>query len=390
MIVKGLKIKNFRNIKSADFLFSEKTNIISGSNAQGKTNLMEAISTAIEKSFRTQKASELIYGFIPNNSDNFSDKNEDKKTVSEIELSFFSDKYPDKENIIDCSISQRRITRKINSVPYKDALQLYPQLKTIVFIPEDLYTVKGNPDKRRELTDETADMMNKIHHDMTAVYLRALKQKNTFLSNLKDSKITENQRLQLLIWNEGLAKAGVNVMCGRIKYFGILSKYTCDYYGELNKFGEVLEMDYKSSIMENTEFEQRDIDLMYNIYLDKLNSHLDKELIVGHTLVGVHRDDIEFRINGRKARDYASQGQIRSIAVAIRLAQAKMFGEKWGEAPIVILDDVLSELDEYRRDFILRHIVDSQVFITGCNDGDFGGIGDGLRWRAENGAFEKY
>lgn len=379
MIVKSLKIKNFRNIKSADFLFSDKTNIISGSNAQGKTNLMEAISTAIEKSFRTQKNAELLpEGY------------ENGKTKSEIQLSFFSDKYPDKENVIDCSLTRNKITRKINSVNYKDALQLYPQLKTIVFIPEDLYTVKGNPDKRRELADETADMMNKIHHDRTAVYLRALKQKNMFLSNLKDGKITENQRLQLLVWNEGLAKAGVNVMCGRLKYFSLLSRYTCDYYAELNKFGEVLEMNYLSSIMEDMSFELPETELMYKIYLEKLNAHLEKELIVGHTLVGVHRDDIEFRINGRKAKDYGSQGQIRSIAVAIRLAQAKMFGERWGEAPIIILDDVLSELDEYRRGFILRHIVDSQVFITGCNDGDFGGIGDSFRWRAENGNFEKY
>lgn len=244
MIVKSLKIKNFRNIQSADFLFSDKTNIISGSNAQGKTNLMEAVSTAIEKSFRTQKTAELL-----------PEKNDGENTKSEIKLSFFSDKYPDKENLIDCSLLRNKIIRKINSVPYKEALQLYPQLKTIVFIPEDLYTIKGNPDKRRELTDETADMMNKIHHDRTAVYLRALKQKNTFLSNLKDGKITDSQRLQLNIWNEELAKAGVNVMCGRLKYFSMLSKYTCDYYGELNKFGEVLEMNYLSSIMEDVSFD---------------------------------------------------------------------------------------------------------------------------------------
>lgn len=389
MIVKGLKIKNFRNIKSADFLFSDKTNIISGSNAQGKTNLMEAISTAIEKSFRTQKISELICESISEAAqDNITASKEKRKC--ELKLSFFSDRYPDKENVIDCSLAHNKITRKINSVSYKDALQLYPQLKTIVFIPEDLYTIKGNPDKRRELADETADMMNKIHHDRTQAYLRALKQKNTFLSNLQDGKITDNLRLQLIIWNEELAKAGVNVMCGRLKYFTLLSKYTCEYYKELNKFGEVLEMEYVSSIMENISFDLPDTELMYKIYLEKLNGHLDKELIVGHTLVGVHRDDIDFRINGKKARDYASQGQIRSIAVAVRLAQAKMFGEKWGEAPVVILDDVLSELDEFRRDFILRHIVDSQVFITGCNDSDFEGIGDGFRWKAVNGEFEKY
>ncbi|MBD5103533.1 MAG: DNA replication and repair protein RecF [Ruminococcaceae bacterium] len=375
MIIKKLKVKNFRNIKTADFLFSDKTNIISGNNAQGKTNLMEALACAVEKSFRTNKAAELLP--------------ENEKSRCEIEAGFFTDNYPDKENIINCSVSYNKITRKINGLPYKDALKLYPQLKTIVFIPEDLYTVKGNPDKRRELCDETADMMNKVHHDRTMVYLRALKQKNTFLSGLKDNSISEAQRLQLTVWNEELAKAGVNVMCGRLKYFNTLSKYTCEYYKELNKYGETLEMEYISSIAEKREVNLNDNDLILNIYLEKLQSHLEKEIILGHTLVGVHRDDIEFRINGRKAKDYGSQGQIRSIAVAIRLAQAKMFGEKWGEEPIVILDDVLSELDEYRREFILKHIVKSQVFITGCNENDFGGIGEGGRWKAINGEFEK-
>ena len=375
MIIKKLKVKNFRNIKTADFLFSDKTNIISGNNAQGKTNLMEAIACAVEKSFRTNKAAELLP--------------ENEKNKCEIEASFFTDKYKEKENIISCSVSGNKITRKINGIPYKDALRLYPQLKAVVFVPEDLYTVKGNPDKRREMCDETADMMNKVHHERTAVYLRALKQKNTFLSSIKDNRISDAQRLQLTVWNEELAKAGVNVMCGRLKYFYTLSKYTCEYYKDLNRYGETLEMDYISSIVQNRDIDMNDNELMLNIYLEKLQSHLDKEIILGHTLVGVHRDDIEFKINGRKSKDYGSQGQIRSIAVAIRLAQAKMFGEKWGEEPIIILDDVLSELDEYRREFILKHIVKSQVFITGCNENDFEIIGKGGRWKAINGEFIK-
>lgn len=374
MIIKNFKVKNFRNIKTADFLFSDKTNIISGNNAQGKTNLMEAIACAVEKSFRTNKAAELL-------PEGLSEK-------CEIEAGFYTDKYPDKENVISCLVSKNKIIKRINGIFFKDALQLYPQLKTIVFIPEDLYTVKGNPDRRRELCDETADMMNKVHHERTAVYLRALKQKNTFLSNLTDSKLKEEQRLQLSVWNEELAKAGVNVMCGRLKYFNTLSKYTCEYYKELNKYGETLEMEYISSVAENCEA-LSDNELILNIYMDKLRAYSEKEILLGHTLVGVHRDDVEFKINGRPARDFASQGQIRSIAVAIRLAQAKMFGEKWGEEPIVILDDVLSELDEYRRDFILKHIVKSQVFITGCNENDFGSIVNGERWKAVNGEFIK-
>ena len=114
---------------------------------------------------------------------------------------------------------------------------------------------------------------------------------------------------------------------------------------------------------------------------------MQREIIAGHTLIGVHRDDVSFFINGNNARDFASQGQIRSIAVALRLAQAKMFSEKWNEQPVIILDDVLSELDEYRREFILQHIVNSQVFITGCNRNDFEGLGNSHGWIADNGSF---
>ena len=128
---------------------------------------------------------------------------------------------------------------------------------------------------------------------------------------------------------------------------------------------------------------------MFNIYYEELNKHLDKELIVGHTLVGVHRDDICFFIDNKPVKEFASQGQVRSIAVAIRLAQAKIFRKKWAESPIIILDDVLSELDSYRRGFILQHIVGSQVFITGCNVNDFNNIPSPSRWTAEKGMFTK-
>ncbi len=376
MTVKELSVKNFRNIKAAEFLFSEKTNIIFGNNAQGKTNLMEAMSCAIERSFRTNKASELL-------------PHGDGESKCSVSLGFTVDKYKDKLNTLECNVHSRGINRKINGVNYKDALNLYPQLKTIVFIPEDLYIVKGNPEIRRELADDTADMMNKLHRSVTNNYNRVLKQKNSFLSSIKDSEASQSDKLQLEVWNEELAKAGVNVMCGRLKYFYTLSKYASEYYKELNKNNEVLTMEYYSSIMKNNEFGAEDSGLMLRTYLNELESHLDKELIMHHTLVGVHRDDISFYINGKSARDYGSQGQIRSIAVALRLAQAKMFGEKWEEPPVIVLDDVLSELDGYRREYIIKHIVDSQVFITGCNDKDFKDINDSAIWKAENGSFMK-
>lgn len=374
MILKTLSVNNFRNIESAYFDFSPKTNIISGNNAQGKTNLMEAISTAVESSFRTNKAADMLP--------------KEEMTKGQITAEFSVDKYPDKINALACSLTQKGINRKINGVSYKDALQLYPQLKVIVFIPEDLYLIKGNPEGRRELLDGTAHTMNKIHRSMTGNYYRVLKQKNTFLASCEQfSDLNNSKKIQLSIWNEELAKAGVNVLCGRLKYYNILSKYTCEYYSELNNKNEILSMKYNHTVFDGIDIDFSDTDNLLNIYLEKLEGYLQKEIIVGHTLIGVHRDDVSFYINGSNARDFASQGQIRSIAVALRLAQAKMFREKWQEQPVIILDDVLSELDEFRREFILQHIVNSQVFITGCNNNDFVSIGDSLRWTAEKGQF---
>ena len=372
MIIKQMSVKNFRNIKNGDFLFSEKTNIIGGDNAQGKTNLMEAMACAVEKSFRTNKANELL---------------PETGGDCEISLEFIVDAHPDKVNTLSCNIRERGIERKINDISYKNGIKLYPQLKTIVFIPEDLYIIKGNPETRRELADDTADMMNKIHRSMTGNYFKALKQKNSFISSLGGRLPDRSDILQLDVWNEEIAKAGVNVMCGRMRYFAILSNYANEFYGKLNDKNEVLRMEYQSSIMGDKSFELGDVDLMLNTYLNKLEEYREKELLAGHTLIGVHRDDVAFYINDRSAKDYASQGQIRSIAIAIRLAQAKMFAEKWREAPVIVLDDVLSELDEARRGFILGHIVNSQVFITGCNKNDFLGIDGAKYWEAEGGKF---
>ena len=374
MIIKELSVKNFRNIERAELIFSEKTNIIGGRNAQGKTNLMEAIACAVEKSFRTGKASELL-----------PEKGGDCRT----ELSFAVDTFPDKVNTLECSITDGGIERKINGISYKDGIKLYPQLKTIIFIPEDLYIVKGSPEARRELADDTADMMNKVHRNMTGNYARALKQKNAFITSINERQRSSSDYMQIDVWNEELAKAGVNVMVGRIRFFETLSRYAAEYYSKLNNAGETLRMEYQSTIMEDTPFEISDAELMLNTYMDKLERYKERELAAGHTLVGVHRDEICFYIDGRNVRDYGSQGQIRSIAIALRLAQARMFAEKWGESPVIILDDVLSELDEARRGFILSHIVESQVFITGCNKNDFIQLQGAKYWEAERGKFKE-
>lgn len=370
MELKTLKISNFRNIRQGEFTFSPAVNIFSGSNAQGKTNLVEALTVALNKSFRKSTAQQLQrFG---------------SEEPLSLELGFICDKFPDKENLLKTSVKNQRVYSEINGIDAKSAKELYTGLKYVLFIPEDLYLIKGNPEQRRDYIDGVADSMNQIHHAHLNSYNKALKQKNTFLSRL-EGKLTESQQMQLEIWNQQLAKLGVNVMCGRLKYFDTLSKIAAEYYNELSNGGEKLTMSYNSTIAEN--YVEKSAEEILRLYMEKLENYRDRETAARHSLVGVQRDDVSFYLDGKNARDFASQGQIRSIALSLRLAQAKMLTERHSERPVIILDDVLSELDGFRRSFVLNHIVNYQLFITGCNINDFTEIKNGKNWQVSDGIF---
>ena len=370
MEIKTLKIKNFRNIRQGEFSFSPAVNIFSGSNAQGKTNLAEALTIGLGKSFRKATPQQLqSFG---------------TDEPLRLELGFTCDRFPQKENLLKVWQKNGRIASEINGINAKSAKELYTGLKYVLFIPEDLYLIKGNPEQRREYIDGVADSMNNIHHTHLNSYNRALKQKNTFLNRLEGG-LTNSQQVQLEIWNQQLAKLGVNVMSGRIKYFDALSRIAAEYYSELSNGGEQLTVEYNSTIIE--EYRGKSADEILVAYIDKLTEYRDREAAARHTLVGIHRDELSFYLDGRNAKEYGSQGQIRSIALSLRLAEAKMLTERHSERPVIILDDVLSELDGFRRSFVLNHIVNYQLFITGCNINDFTEIKNGKNWQVKEGNF---
>lgn len=376
MIIKSLSVKNFRNIAFAEFFFDKRINIFTGSNAQGKTNICEAISLCFGKSFRNPKAAELIpFGTEGRNEIN-------------IELVFNFDNLPDKENVIIYNQKGSNFKLSFNGLEMKSAEELYGALRYVIFIPEDLYIVKGNPEKRRDYIDFVSNMINRVHNSKLYEYNKALKQKNNLLFNLSGYG-KDYSSAMLESWNDTLAKLGVNVMCGRLKYFSTLSAYAGEFYGRINKSDEALTMKYESSVMEDIPYTAEDWELMYETYQRKLRETLEKELKMKYTVVGAHRDDISFFIDNIPSKDFASQGQIRSIAVALKLAEARMIYEKSGDVPIIILDDVLSELDHDRRAFITNHIDNFQTFITSCNISDLKELGSGKVWRVEKGKFSE-
>jgi len=376
MIIKSLSIRNFRNIKSADFEFSPDVNIFTGNNAQGKTNLCEAVSICLGKNFRDSKNDELV----PFNSDSGCE--------TTIELIFSFDKI-ERDNKLFFRLKGNSARLTFNDMEMKSAEELYGALRYVSFIPDDLFIVKGSPEKRRNYIDYVSNMINRVHNSKVYEYNKALKQKNNLLVKLNDNSYDYAADM-VESWNDTLAKLGINVLYGRMKYFSVLEEYTKEFYSLLNKNNEILSVKYESNIIENVAYPLGDTNELYKIYMNKLKNKLNEELRLKHTVIGVHRDDIAFSINDMPSKLYASQGQTRSIAIALKLAEARMIYEKSNDYPIMILDDVLSELDSFRRGFIINHIDKLQTFITSCNISDIKELSDGKVWRVNNGEFEVY
>ena len=191
----------------------------------------------------------------------------------------------------------------------------------------------------------------------------------------------------LASWNEVMAGEGINVTYGRLKYFAFLKEYAAEMYSQLTEGAEKLEMDYYSSIFKTTSINFSDVNELFNEYIAELEKNLEAEMKLHYTLSGVHRDDVNFYINGMAARDFASQGQLRSAALALKLSEAEMIRQRNKTCPVVILDDILSELDHVRRGFVINNIEKSQVFITCCNIDDISSLKNGKTWVTENGTF---
>lgn len=373
MKIKKLYVRNFRNIREQEFLFHENLNILCGNNAQGKTNLCEAISLCMGPSFKGSRQS----SYIP-----FSLDQTKEKTVIKI---WFNTNLTDKENIIEFSITNGKKEILYNGIPIKSAMELYGVLKYVVFIPEHLNLIKGNPELRRDYLDSVAMMQTPVHLKKLSRYNKALKNKNNILAGIYNDNDLSYIIPQIESWNEILGAEGLNVTYGRLKYFATLKEIANKLYSEISG-GEELTLKYYSSIFEREDMTPDEIGGLLNLYLKKLSEDFTKEVKLKHTVSGVHRDDMNFFINGFDAKEFGSQGQQRSIALVLKLAEAEIIRQR-DETPIMILDDVLSELDSKRQQFVLNNIVNSQVFITCCNIDDVKNMEQGKIWRVEKGNF---
>lgn len=374
MVITKLYIRNFRNIREAELDFDSSLNIFVGKNAQGKTNLMEAISVCLGGSFRHVRYTQYVPVSEPG-------------TEVFIRLCFRNDDNTGRENIVEYTISNGKPTVTYNGLSVSDASKLFGVLKYVVFVPEHLNLIKGAPELRRAYLDDVAVMQTQTHLKKLSNYNRGLKQRNNILAFARKDISEAELSAQLAPWDQVLASEGINVTYGRLRYFSFLQQHAAEVYSRLTEGTEKLEMEYFSSIFKTNSINFSDVNKLFDEYVSELGNNLQSEMKLRYTLAGVHRDDVNFYINGMAARDFASQGQTRSAALALKLSEAEIIRRKNKTCPVVILDDILSELDSVRRNFVINNIDKSQVFITCCNMDDLSALQGGKCWHAENGVF---
>lgn len=351
MIITSVKADGFRNLKAIDFVPDEKYNIIVGKNAQGKTNLLEAmwIMTGC-KSFRGSKEKDYIA----------LDKN---KMLCEICVR-------DSRRIQKISYELKKGTASVknlslNGVKIKGTSGLFDVLKCISFTPDDTEIIKGSPEKRRNFTDMAYSQLNPASVAHITRHSVIMNQRNALLKSIFQGS---SKPEELIAWDRQASKEGAYISYMRHEYIKQLNEVCNRLYSRITGENEILEISYRSNVFRESDFEKPPGNDSVQRYYAKMREMTDYDIKTGCTHTGANRDDIIIKINKCSAKDFGSQGQIKSIALVIKLAQAEIYSRKSKEAPAVFLDDVMGELDESRQRLVFEIIKDMQVFITTCNE----------------------
>lgn len=344
MTVNSVKIKNFRNISDLSFTAHNGVNVIYGENAQGKTNILESIWIFTGcKSFRGAKDSELIkFG----------------EEFSKINLEFSDNIREKKSEII---ISERKKNSSLNGVPLRSTVELIGSFYAVIFSPVHLSLIKDGPAARRRFLDTALCQLKPSYAEHLAGFKRTLIQRNALL---KDLHLNSQLYDMLDTWDDQLARYSASVIKERLNYIDMLSEYSKSIYSGISENKEIFSVSYSRNDLNNKNFSIKDI---YLNELNKIKEARKEDVILKTTTVGPHRDDLNILINNVSARSFGSQGQQRSCALALKLGESEIIKKVTGETPVALLDDVMSELDEKRQDYVLNHINDRQVFLTCCD-----------------------
>ncbi len=331
MWINNIKLNNFRNYNKKEIKLHENINVFHGENAQGKTNIIEAIFlSSIGKSFRTSKEKELI-------------KFNEEKAL--IEINF---QKSDRDGNIKIEIGEKKQIY-LNGIKLKKLSELLGNINIVIFTPDDINILKGGPQNRRKFLDIMISQLRPNYMHILTLYLKTLEQRNNYLKQIK----LENKDQNLLdIWDEKLVEYGMKIYEYRKEFIEKIKNKIKNIHKEITENKEEIEIKYFSDANTRQNF------------INELKSRRKLDIIKGFTTKGIHRDDFVVYINGREVEIYGSQGQHRTAILSLKLSELQVIYDEIGEYPILLLDDFMSELDDKRRKNFLDNIKDIQVIIT--------------------------
>lgn len=348
MYCKKIEVEQFRNIEKAEVSFSEGVNILAGANAQGKSNLLEAIFyPSMGRSFRGARATEMI---------RFGEKQ------AKIRLSYRDSK---RDQSIEVRIYREKLRQvEKNGVRVDKLSDIVGSFRAVLFHPEHLSLIKESPADRRSYLDMAIGRIRPLYIHSLQRYNHILKQRNALIRAAKEDRRSFLGTIEF--WSAQLAEEAAVLSVMRYEYVKRAEGYISESFAEMTGEREIPRITYVSSSGLRDE-ERGNREALRDRYGELLMSNHDREIAMGATVFGIHKDDLAIDINGHRARIYGSQGQQRSLALAMKLAEGEICREEYGDYPVFLLDDVLSELDSERRDYLLHRIRDKQVILTGCD-----------------------
>lgn len=363
MYLSHLQLKGFRNYAEQEVSFHPKVNIITGNNAQGKTNLLESIYVlSLGKSFRTAKDSEMI-GF--------------GREFCSVKAKSYKQ---DEELNIEIVYFDKKKSVKINGVKINKTIELLENLYMVVFSPEDLKIIKDEPEKRRKFMDRELCQLKPVYYKNLGRYKKVLQNRNILLKN------GEQNKQMISVWNEELADYGARLILERQRFVEKINRISSGLHEKITNGKEKLDITYESSVGVQHNFDEQK-----KFFVEKLENSLKNDLFRGNTSFGPHKDDLKICIDDIDIRHFGSQGQQRTAALSLKLAELSLIEEETGDNAILLLDDVLSELDGERQSFLLNRLQDVQIFITTTEIGEtlFKNMPDGFVFHVTNGTVDK-